>query len=204
MNKIPYLLNCFILIIAAPLQGQRCQPQGEWGIIGWQALNTLARNANNLFSRKSVNTAGDPAYERANEAFLRGDFQKARFGYTEALRLYRGNRDMLARVRYQRGVCNYILGAYKDAKADFNAAIRFRPDVPDAYYFRGKIYQAAMEQPYLAQRDFQRVLNMSKGSSIQKAFAHFLSGFLRTGRCHDAPRPCRRPWRPQSLCQCTL
>lgn len=176
MKKIPYLIICSFLLLSGTLQAQRYQPQGEWGFMGWQAINSLARGADRLFSKKAVNRAGDPAYERANAAFLRGDFQKARFGYSEALRLYSGNRDMLARVRYQRGVCNYILGAYSDAKTDFNAAIRFRPDVPDAYYFRGKIYHSVLEQPYLARRDFQRVLNMSKGSSIQKAFAHFYLG----------------------------
>lgn len=175
MNKLLYSITLFCLsALLSTTQAQSCG-NGEWGIASWQPVANVVDWVDRAFSgkRKQIN---DPIYERANQDFLRGEYNQAKSGYTSALRTHSGDREMLARIRYQRGVCHYILGEYELAKTDFNAAIRFRPDVPDAYYFRGKIYQVAMEQPYLARRDFQRVLNMSKSPSIQQAFSHYYLG----------------------------
>ncbi|MFK7969654.1 MAG: caspase family protein [Bacteroidia bacterium] len=179
MKTILYLIACCtILLPGSYTQAQTCSPQYGYGPEGIQAIADVVDWVDRAFSgkRKSVTS---PNYDRANEDFLKGFFEEARRGYTLSLSDFSGNRDMLARVRYQRGVCNYILSDFEDAKTDFNAAIRFRPDVPDAYYFRGKVYQVAMEQPYLARRDFQRVTNMSKAATIQKAYSAYFLGNAR-------------------------
>ena len=140
MRKIPYLIfSIFFIAFSLQLPAQACRTQSGWGYVGMQTINGIA----NLFDRTfsgNRSRGNDPMYERANQAFLQGDYEAALQGFSNAMENNPGNRNFLARLRYQRGICHYILGEYEAAKTDFNAAIRFRPDVPDAYYFRGKIY----------------------------------------------------------------
>jgi hypothetical protein len=43
----------------------------------------------------------------------------------------------------------------KAAVADFSTAIKLRPDLPHAYFFRGNLYRYHLNQPAKARADFK-------------------------------------------------
>jgi len=114
---------------------------------------------------------------RANAYFDRGDYRKAILDYSQALTYFPNvDRNRLAQIYLQRGLCRYILGEYPSSIADFTHAIEARPNKPDAYYFRGKIYQLAMNQPQQARRDFLQVLKYESYPSIQSSYTRLMMG----------------------------
>ncbi len=113
---------------------------------------------------------------RAHAYFTSGEYHLATNDYSKAIRYYRNDPGIVARLYYQRGLCGYILSDYPGALQDFTSAIAMRPNVSDAYYFRGKIQQMVYNRDRLAEKDFQRVLELGPNYSIQSAFAHFFLG----------------------------
>ncbi|MDX2247731.1 MAG: caspase family protein [Bacteroidia bacterium] len=119
---------------------------------------------------------GDYYHHLASEHFKKGEYSEALDDYNSAIRYFSGKSSKLARMHYQRGLCWYILQDYEKAVRDFNIAISFRPDVTDSYYFRGKINYLIYNDAGLARRDFEKVLRISVGSSVQTAFCRYFLG----------------------------
>jgi tetratricopeptide (TPR) repeat protein len=113
---------------------------------------------------------------RAHAHFSSGDYHRATSDYSKAIRYYRNDPSVVARLYYQRGLCGYILNDFSSALQDFTSAIAMRPGVSDAYYFRGKIQKLVYGRELQAQRDFQKVLRLGPNQSIQAAFAHVFLG----------------------------
>jgi len=116
-------------------------------------------------------------HQRANAYFDRGDYRKAILDYRQAERHFdRRFDERLAHVYLHRGLSQYILGRYEEALADFGRTINLRPDQPDAYYFRAKVYHLVQRNPQRAKTDFQQVLRRENYPSIQAAYTRLFLG----------------------------
>jgi hypothetical protein len=113
---------------------------------------------------------------RAHAYFTKGDYHRASNDYSKAIRYYRNDPGVVARLYYQRGLCGYILSDYPGALQDFTSAIAMRPNVSDPYYFRGKVQKMVYSRDKLAAKDFRRVLELGPQYSIQTAFANYFMG----------------------------
>jgi Flp pilus assembly protein TadD len=80
-------------------------------------------------------TAG-PYFQNANDAYDRGDYDKAIAEYTQAIRALPN----LAILYSHRGDAYDEKGDYDKAIADFTEAIRINPNYANAYYGRGYTY----------------------------------------------------------------
>ncbi|WNJ20634.1 caspase family protein [Pontibacter sp. G13] len=119
--------------------------------------------------------SGTTYNNRASAYFSAGQYEQAIEDYTKALKYYDSpSASRLARIYYKRGLCFYILQEYDYAVKDFSAAIGYRSDIPDSWYFRGKIRKMVFRQRNLAHRDLQEVLRLTNSNSIQSAFAKLL------------------------------
>lgn len=113
---------------------------------------------------------------RAHAFFTQGDYHRSSNDYSKAIRYYRNDPGVVARLYYQRGLCGYILSDYPGALQDFTSAIAMRPNISDAYYFRGKIQKMVYSRDRLAAKDFARVRDLGPQYSIQTAFANYFMG----------------------------
>lgn len=113
---------------------------------------------------------------RAHAYFTLGDYHRATNDYSKGIRYYRNDPGVVARLYFQRGLCGYILSDYPGALQDFTSAIAMRPNISDAYYFRGKIQKMVYSRDKLADKDFRTVLELGPQYSIQTAFAHYFMG----------------------------
>lgn len=150
------------------------------GQTGAELLRTIE-----YYSRALEDEPGNGAYHasRADAYFDRGEYLRAIEDYEEAIAYYRdrsGHR--LTKLHYQLGLCHYILGEYHQAESQFSRAIAERPDVADAYYFRGKLYAMVFEDDEMARKDFRIVMSKSSYPAVQSAFARYFMGHPDEGR----------------------
>ncbi|MEM9983870.1 MAG: caspase family protein [Bacteroidota bacterium] len=114
---------------------------------------------------------------RATAYFDGGQYREAIDDYDQAISYFETrNSPRLAKLYYQRGLCHYILSDYRAAEEDFTRAIARRPDVSDAFYFRGKLYAMIFDQTDRARRDFRIVLSKSHYPAVQSAFSRYFMG----------------------------
>ena len=105
-------------------------------------------------SEQSQSTYLDFIFRGAEKGEL-GDYKRAIFEYTQAIRL-KPDSDL---AYYARGEAKYSLRQYAAAIADFDTAIRLTPDFALAYINRG-IAKAELEQYHAAISDFDTAIRL--------------------------------------------
>jgi tetratricopeptide (TPR) repeat protein len=91
--------------------------------------------------------------QRAREALERRDFPQAEINLTLAIKLA----DNPARPSEQRGILYATGRHWAEARRDFDTAVKFAPEDPDAWFLRAQAALALGDVP-AARADFQRAL----------------------------------------------
>ncbi|MDX2286930.1 MAG: caspase family protein [Bacteroidia bacterium] len=173
MRYIRYTALCGWLMLAC---STAVHAQNKFDELGRKVESSVRRVVENI-ERYGYEVSAGYLNNRAAYAFGEGQFEEARDAYSEVLRYYApSDHDRLARTYYKRGLCYYILQQYAEAADDFTRAGEYRPDVPDPYYFRGKIRHLVWNQTSLAAQDFEETLRRTEGISAQTAFARYFLG----------------------------
>jgi len=102
-------------------------------------------------SPTSNNSSPITYFEKGNDYFKQGDYQKAIEQYDEAIRL----NPQYAKAYYNRGIAYYYLSQYEQAIQDFGEAIRLNPQYAEAYNNRGFAYET-LGKSTEAERDFAK------------------------------------------------
>ena len=177
MSRKIYVTILVLLIVIAGSNLALAQTPNVYNESGsnFSHLNKIKRTIDSYLngSRGAKSYDGDYYYHVASAHFKKGEYRDAADNYSTAIRYYGNKKSKLARMHYQRGLCYYILQDYEMATRDFNVAIAYRPDITDSYYFRGKILALVYQDKYKARRDFEKVLKLSSGPTVQTAFARF-------------------------------
>jgi len=177
MKQKRYLLSAiFYLLLIIPGFAQNAQHYNE---LGNQATKMGdLEQAVEYYSQAIRRNPYSGIYfrNRAHAYFINGDYHRATNDYSKAIRYYRNDPGVVARLYFQRGLCGYILSDYPGALQDFTSAIAMRPNVSDAYYFRGKIQKMVYSRDKLASKDFRTVMELGPKYSIQTAFSSYFLG----------------------------
>ena len=67
----------------------------------------------------------------------------------------------MAEAYNNRGTAKNSLGRHEEALADFNEAIRLKPDLAEAYYNRGRM-NAHLNRTDEARRDFETAISLAR------------------------------------------
>ncbi|MEO1448423.1 MAG: caspase family protein [Bacteroidota bacterium] len=186
MKRILYPVICFLLFtsLTPALQAQTQLADEIVEEIG-RSLEASGRKLVEIIDYYTQTLNHDPrngsSYaNRAAAYFNQGEYQRAIHDYTRAITYVSSRqKSRMARMHYKRGLCYYIMRDYDKAEDDFTRAISYRPDVTDSYYFRGKILQMVYGQERRASNDFEKVISLSHGASVQEAYAKFFLGDMR-------------------------
>ncbi|MEM7657790.1 MAG: tetratricopeptide repeat protein, partial [Bacteroidota bacterium] len=179
MNRALYLLLCFPLWLGiTPASAQSERVLDELGRNIEQGAQRLTEMIDHYTQGLRFQPNNFTYYNnRAAAYFDQGKYRLAILDYNQAIQLApRSKTSRLARMHYKRGLARYILQDYESAVQDFSAAVSFRPDITDSYYFRGKVNFLMLGEVKAAEQDFERVIELSDQVSIQAAFSHYFLG----------------------------
>jgi len=101
----------------------------------------------------------DRLYLRRAEALrLKGDYQSAIADCTKAIEL----NPMSDYAYYKRGWAKEFVNDYQGALKDYTTSIELDREYVYTYFIRGRLYQLHLNQPQLAEKDFQMVLSLEE------------------------------------------
>jgi len=106
-----------------------------------------------------ASSASEDAQRFGIEEMKKQRFRAALRFFTRAIKLGEMKGEEAAGVHLNRGISYHILGKYKKAIADYNAALEFRPNYAYAYNNRGWSYEKLGKRK-LAIRDYRRALKI--------------------------------------------
>ena len=119
---------------------------------------------------------------RASAKSLKGDFKSAISDYTKAIELD----PMNSFAYFMRGRTKEYEKDFQGALKDYTTSIELDKEFENVYYSRGQLYTVYLNQPQLAEKDFNTVLELETETDISKGGNRRTYALFYLGRIDDA------------------